>query len=78
MNIVNVYQIKTNLSYFLKLVQKGQKVIIAKRNVPIAQLTPIETKTPRIIGGYKGQFNVPESFFEPLPKSVIKPFAHPA
>jgi hypothetical protein len=51
-------------------------VVICKRNQPVAELRRVEaTRTaPRPIGGLKGTFVVPASFFEPLPDEVIDGF----
>lgn len=74
----NVNQIKTNLSYYLNLVQKGKKVIIAKRNVPIAEIKPLNKETAkRVIGQCKENFEIPGDFFDPLPKQVIDAFNNP-
>ena len=76
--ITNIYDFKTNLSYYLNLVQKGKKIVIAKRNIPIAEINPIGKITPkRIIGQSEGEFEVPEEFFEPLPKDIIEAFSNP-
>ena len=75
---VNVYEAKTNFSHYLDLVQKGKRVIIAKRNIPIAKISPIKREVPkRAIGQSRVKFEIPEEFFKPLPKSVIDSFTNP-
>ena len=75
---VNVHQVKTNLSYYLNLVQKGKKVVIAKRNIPIAQITSLDKAvSQRVIGQCQDLFAVPDSFFELLPKDTLDAFSHP-
>lgn len=44
MKTANIAELKNNLSKFLSLVEKGEKVKICKRNIPVAQLIPIKTK----------------------------------
>lgn len=74
----NVYEVKTKLSYYLNQVQKGKKVVIAKRNVPIAEIMPIRKQTPkRVIGQSEEKFEVPEDFFKPLPKDFLNAFNDP-
>lgn len=74
----NVHEIKTKLSYYLDQVQKGNKVIIAKRNVPIAEIKLIEKQaSKRVIGQSEEKFEVPEDFFKPLPKEVVNAFNNP-
>ena len=78
MLIINIHEAKANLSHYLDLVQKGQKVIVAKRNVPIVELKPLaKAKPKRAIGQSKAKFEVPESFFEPLGKSIVSAFTNP-
>jgi antitoxin (DNA-binding transcriptional repressor) of toxin-antitoxin stability system len=78
MLIVNIHEAKANLSHYISLVQKGQKVIVAKRNVPIAELKLLaKPKTKRVIGQSKEKFEVPESFFESLPNQIINSFGNP-
>ena len=64
----NIAEFKAKLSYFLKLVKGGEKVVICDRNVPVAELTalPEEPTGKRPIGLFKGEFTVPDQFFEPM------------
>jgi prevent-host-death family protein len=41
MKVVNIADLKNNLSKYLSYVEKGESVRICKRNVPIADLTPV-------------------------------------
>ena len=78
MQTVNVHQAKTNLSHYLGLVQQGHSVVISKRNIPIAQLTPIQnTSAKRQIGQSQHDFTIPTSFFDPLPQDIINSFTNP-
>ncbi|PIR59210.1 MAG: prevent-host-death protein [Candidatus Pacebacteria bacterium CG10_big_fil_rev_8_21_14_0_10_56_10] len=75
---VNIHQAKANLSRYIDLVQKGQRVIVAKRNVPVAELKLLAKPKPkRAVGQSKVKFEVPESFFEPLPGPTTNSFANP-
>lgn len=74
---INIHEAKTNLSRYLSKLEKGEKILLCKRNVPIAEIVPIPPSTLRAkrpIGLTKGQFTVTESFFEPLPNNIIKTF----
>ena len=73
MTEVNVHEAKTHLSRYLAQVQEGGVTIqICRRNVPIAEIRalPGRSNAPRTLGQLKGQFEVPESFFEPLPDAL--------
>ncbi len=41
---VNVHQAKTQLSKLLEAVEKGEEVIIARDNVPVAEPVPVRKK----------------------------------
>jgi len=73
---LNIHEAKTHLSRYLSSLQKGEKILLCKRNVPIAEIVPI-TKSgnrPRPIGLAKGVFTVPASFFEELPEETLALF----
>ena len=41
---LNINEIKTHFSKYIELVESGDTVIICKRNVPVAEIRPIEKK----------------------------------
>ena len=69
---VNVFEIKAKLSEYLAKVEEGEVVRICRRNVPVAELRalPGSAVEERVPGIAKGTFQVPESFFEPLPDGI--------
>ncbi|MGO9375044.1 MAG: type II toxin-antitoxin system Phd/YefM family antitoxin [Syntrophobacteraceae bacterium] len=73
---LNIHEAKTNLSKYLDRLAKGEKILLCRRNVPIAEIRPLPPKTgsKRPVGLAKGQFEVPESFFEPLPDDLLDAF----
>ena len=76
MIMVNVFEVKAKLSEYLEAVGRGERVLICKRNQPVAELRAVEsTRTaPRPIGGGPHAFSVPESFFEPMPEEWLSDF----
>jgi prevent-host-death family protein len=74
---VNIHEAKTHLSRYLAEVEKGETVLVCRRNEPIAEIRPV--KQPRVerrpIGLAAGIFEVPESFFEPLPEDLLDAFS---
>jgi antitoxin (DNA-binding transcriptional repressor) of toxin-antitoxin stability system len=72
----NVFEVKARLSHYLAAVARGERVVICKRNEPVAELRAIgaERSAPRPVGGAAGVVVVPPSFFDPLPEDVIEPF----
>jgi prevent-host-death family protein len=73
---LNIHEVKTHLSKYLERVIKGERIIVCKRNIPVAEIRPVarERKTRRPLGLLKGQFHVPPEFFEPLPPDIIASF----
>lgn len=68
---LNVHEAKAQLSKWLDVVESGETVILCRRNVPIAELRPLERQAtePRPVGlaaEEYGSFDIPDSFFEPL------------
>ena len=62
--IVNVSEAKTNLSKLIDMVYHGEKVVIAKHNLPIADLVVHKPTGKRKLGLLAGQFTVPSDFSE--------------
>jgi len=73
--LINIHEAKAKLSEYLEAAARGERVLICKRNRPVAELRPIEPARTalRPFGGVKG-VTVPESFFEPLPEEVLGAF----
>lgn len=72
---VNIAEAKVRLSAYVDQAQQGRKIIICRRNVPVAELRPIVQPKPvrRPVGIDRGM-EIPDSFFEPLPKDLIDAF----
>ena len=73
---LNLHQAKTHLSACIAQAEAGETIVICKRNKPVAEIRaiPQALKVSRPIGLLKGQFSVPDSFFEPLPQEVTAAF----
>jgi prevent-host-death family protein len=76
MIMVNIHEAKAKLSEYLDAVAKGERVLICKRNQPVAELRAVEQKRtePRTLGGGPYHFDVPASFFEPMPDEFLDAF----
>ena len=65
-----IHQAKTNLSKLIARVEKGEEIVIARGQEPVAKLTPVaKAKLKRAFGAMKGKWpTLPDSFFfDPLP-----------
>jgi len=76
MIVVNIHEAKAKLSEYLEAVARGERVVICKRNQPIAELraTAAQRTEPRPIGGGPHTFNVPDSFFDSMPDELLADF----
>jgi antitoxin (DNA-binding transcriptional repressor) of toxin-antitoxin stability system len=75
MKQVNIHDAKTNLSRYLAELEPGESLLICNRNQPVAEIRSVRKggRKPRI-GVAKGEFVIPDSFFEPLPAEVLQAF----
>lgn len=72
MRRVKVHQAKSELSRLLAAVERGEEVVIARGDTPIARLTAVSAPRPeRRFGAYRGLFTVGDAFFEPLPDEEL-------
>ena len=72
---VNLHEAKARLSHYLNRVQKGETVVICRRNVPVAELSPVTAAGGGLrLGVAAGEFLVPDAFLEPLPEDVLDDF----
>lgn len=75
MRQVNIHEAKTQLSRLIALVERGEEIVLARYGVPVARLVPLASPgSPRKPGTAKGVFEVPRSFFEPLPDEILEGF----
>lgn len=64
MKMVNISEAKTNLSKLVALAYRGEKVVIAKNNLPLADLVPHQPERKRKLGLLAGKFSVQDNFME--------------
>jgi prevent-host-death family protein len=77
--IYTVHQAKTQLSKLLAQAEAGEEVIIARGKAPSVRLMPVAEASnadtgprgARVPGAWKGRFELPDSFFDPLPEEEL-------
>lgn len=77
MQTINIHEAKAKLSEYLAAVEAGETVVICRRNVPVAEIVAIRKarKAPRPIGlACDADYELPASFFEPLPEALLNTF----
>ena len=60
--IVNISEAKTNLSKLIDRVYHGEKITIAKNNLPIADLVLHKPTGKRTLGLFQGKGVIPDDF----------------
>ena len=72
---VNIAEAKARLSSVLESVQRGETVVLCRRNVPIAEIRALPglPAGERPVGIDRGM-KIPDSFFEPLPDEMLRAF----
>ncbi|MXZ71463.1 MAG: type II toxin-antitoxin system prevent-host-death family antitoxin [Acidobacteria bacterium] len=72
---VNIADAKARLSLYLDRVERGETIVLCRRNVPVAEIRrlPVSLTEPRPIGT-DPDLVVPDSFFEPLPEDLLQAF----
>jgi prevent-host-death family protein len=73
---VNIAEAKANFSKYLKKVEQGERVILSRRNRPVAEIRRIaeRRRRSRPMGLCAGDFVVPENFDAPLPEDLLDAF----
>jgi antitoxin (DNA-binding transcriptional repressor) of toxin-antitoxin stability system len=62
--IVNISEAKANLSKLVNLVYQGEKVVIAKNNMPLVDLVIHKPEGKRKLGLLSGKLKIPEDIME--------------
>jgi antitoxin (DNA-binding transcriptional repressor) of toxin-antitoxin stability system len=68
-------QAKTQLSALVRKAQLGEKVILTtgREKTPIAEIVALQPLKERPLGlFYNPKFELPDDFFDPLPKEELK------
>ena len=73
---IDIAEAKAHFSRLLRDVRAGESVVICDRSVPIAELRPIAPieKKQRTLGPDTPGFELPESFWDPLPLDMVRSF----
>ena len=60
---------KTRLSRLFELAEQGERVVIARAGVPVAELVPVAPAAPARRGGqWKGKASISPDFDAPMPE----------
>lgn len=73
---INIREAKSRLSHYLSELGPADRLVICRRNRPVAELRLLAepTVSPRTLGLARGEFTVTPEFFERLPDGVLDDF----
>lgn len=77
---LNINEAKAHLSSYLARAAKGEKIVICKRNKPVAEILPIKAATTRrkrpigLAAKDYPSFTIDNKFFDPLPEDILDAF----
>ena len=74
---LNIHEAKTHLSKYLVKLEKGETIVLCRRNTPIAEIRGLPKpalRGRRPLGLAKGTVTIHESFFDPLPDDLLDAF----
>ena len=75
MQVVNVYEAKTQLSKLLDAVERGEDVVIARAGRPVADLKPHQPRhRPVVIGGLADAIDYDDADFDQLDPDIQRMF----
>jgi len=62
--IVNISEAKANLSRLVNMAYHGEKVVIAKNNLPLVDMVIHKPEGKRKLGLLAGKFTLPDDFMD--------------
>jgi prevent-host-death family protein len=74
MTVVTIHKAKTELSKLIARVEAGEEVVLARGGKPLAKIGALESAKPKTrgAGAWKGRFELPDTFFDPLPEEELR------
>jgi antitoxin (DNA-binding transcriptional repressor) of toxin-antitoxin stability system len=77
MERVNIRNVRTHLSRYLAKVERGEVIVLCRRNKPVAEIRAIEPKESRprrIPGLLRGKLSFEASAFAPMSEAELSGF----
>jgi prevent-host-death family protein len=71
---VGIKEARAELSRLVDRVQAGEEIVITRRGKPAVRLVPVTPPARRRPNLLQGKYELPDSFFEPLPEEIVEAF----
>ena len=71
---LNIHEIKDQFSKYIDMVESGETIVVCKRNIPVAEIRPIERKKLRkpILGSAARAGKILTTFHKPLSPAELR------
>src|SRR5215831_730858 len=71
---LNLHEVKDQFSKYIEMVESGQTIVVCKRNIPVAEIRPIEKNEKRIpiLGSAAGSGKVSKSFRAAMTEAELR------
>jgi prevent-host-death family protein len=68
---ISIHQAKTQLSKLIAAAERGEEVVISRRETPVVKIVPVQQPKKRVFGALKGKIDIGPEFFDPLPEEEL-------
>jgi prevent-host-death family protein len=71
---LNIHEVKNQFSKYIDLVESGATIVVCKRNIPVAEIRPIEKTEKRvpILGSAAGKGKLAKNLREPIADAELR------
>jgi prevent-host-death family protein len=71
---LNIHEIKDQFSKYIDMVESGETIVVCKRNIPVAEIRPIERKQLRtpVLGSAAHMVKSLKTFHKPMPQAELR------
>ena|SRR5262245_54921364 len=71
---LNLHEVKVHFSKFIEMVERGETIVVCKRNVPVAEIRSTGQKNRRapVLGSGAGKIRTPKSVERPMSASELR------
>jgi prevent-host-death family protein len=71
-NSMSIYEAKTHFSRLVARAEAGEETVVTRHGRPVARIAPLqEPPRKRIFGLWKGRFEVPDDFNDPMTEEEL-------
>ena len=71
---LNLHEVKDQFSKYIEMVESGETIVVCKRNVPVAEIRPIEKKEKRtpVLGSAAGRDVSIKTLSQPMSEADLR------